>query len=90
MQLHSDSTYECDFPVFMYSCTVCAKPCQSGYALQQHLSSHSDEKNTPVKYVRSHTKPHQFFECTNAAFLTTEKESGPMQHALKRLRQQGS
>ncbi|KAH3791106.1 hypothetical protein DPMN_169317 [Dreissena polymorpha] len=88
MQLHSDSTYECDFPecgktslqrqtrshtdgpkvcsqcgkeftttywlnkheneihlgnASKYSCTVCAKPCQLGYALQQHLSSHSDE-----------------------------------------------
>ncbi|KAH3852113.1 hypothetical protein DPMN_094610 [Dreissena polymorpha] len=80
MRLHSDSTYECDFPecgktfkcktisaashpweeftttywlnkhkneihrgkASKYSCTVCAKPCQSGYALQQHSSS--DEK----------------------------------------------
>ncbi|KAH3865269.1 hypothetical protein DPMN_028308 [Dreissena polymorpha] len=135
MQLHSDSTYECDFPMcgktfkcnkslqrhtryhtdgpkvcsqcgkeftttyWLYkheneihrgkaskhSCTVCAKPCQSGYALQQHLSSHSDEKNTHVKYVRSHAKPHQFFEYTNAALRTMEKES--MQHAPKHFRQ---
>ncbi|KAH3866840.1 hypothetical protein DPMN_029963 [Dreissena polymorpha] len=28
-----------------YSCKLCAKPCQSRYALQQHISSHSDEKN---------------------------------------------
>ncbi|KAH3893013.1 hypothetical protein DPMN_017151 [Dreissena polymorpha] len=136
MQLHSDSTYECDYPecgkrfkckkslqrhtrshtdgpkfcshcgkkftatywhnkhkheihrgkASKYSCTVFAKPYQSGYALQ-HLSSHSDEKNTPVKYVRSHTKPHQFFEYTNAALRTMEKESMPRQHAPKHLRQ---
>ncbi|KAH3819230.1 hypothetical protein DPMN_120964 [Dreissena polymorpha] len=138
MQLHSGSTYVCDFPgcrktfncknslqrhtrshtdsskvccqcgkVFTttnwqnthenelhlgkaskYSFKLCAKPCQPRYALQLHLSTHSDEKYTPVKHVRSRTKPHQFFECTNA-FRTTEKESMPVQHAPKRSRQEG-